>query len=416
MSMDPNLRPETFEPYREACRKHDEPGRYVPFLAYEHHPKAGDRQVIFRDYESEPVPPPMREPIETLIEHYGRRDDVLLQVHIGGDPPHWDLYRPERERFLEVCSGFGAAEWLLQEALETGYRPGLCGASDLHVGWMGGPRSVETFRGRFGQKYPLNQRDSAYGTGPITAIRAPRLTRADLWDAIEARHTYGTSGARMVLDLQLSTGEARAEAGDAARLGVGDDVRLRCRVHACAPLVRVDIIAGDRLLRSLDAGGALDLDETLALPAAELPGSCVYLRVEQADGEWGWTSPVYLERDGDAPAGADLPAWNAEDMDPGRLRDVEPGGAEAYLEAVRAYLAREEHPERFAELTPAGVRDLDVGRCALFRCLWGDERLPLTIRWFFEFEIPKIRLDFGWRDYGAVIENRLGPQLMARYG
>jgi hypothetical protein len=39
----------------------------------------------------------------------------------------------------------------------------------------------------------------------------------------------------------------------------------------------------------------------------------------------------------------------------------------------------------------------------------------MTIRWFFEFEIPKIRFDFGWRDYGAMPENQLGPELMTRY-
>ncbi len=44
------------------------------------------------------------------------------------------------------------------------------------------------------------------------------------------------------------------------------------------------------------------------------------------------------------------------------------------------------------------------------------EALPMTIRWFFEFEIPKIRFAVGWRDYGAMPENQLGPALLGRYG
>jgi hypothetical protein len=134
MSMDVDQRDEIFGAYREACAAHDEPGRYVPFLAYEAHPKAGDRQVIFRDYVDEPTPPSMRAPMETVREQYGERSDVLLQVHIGSDPPHWDIYRPQREQFLEVCSAFGCAEWLLQEALQSSYQPGICAASDLHLG------------------------------------------------------------------------------------------------------------------------------------------------------------------------------------------------------------------------------------------------------------------------------------------
>mgnify|MGYP002640163536 CR=1 FL=1 len=407
MSMDPAQREEVFGAYRDACAEHDEPGRYVPFLAYEAHPQAGDRQVIFRDYRDEPVPPPMRDPIENVIERYGARDDVLLQVHIGGDPPHWDLYRPARERFLEVCSGFGCAEWLLQEALQLGYEPGVCAASDLHLGWMGGPRSVETFRGRFGQKYPMRQRDSAYGTGPITAVQATELTRTALWEAIEARHTAGTSGARMLVDLRL--GDARG--GDEVTIGADDILELQCAVHACAPLARIDVIAGVHRLHSWDPQGAMDWKERLTLPAGSVPGRWIYLRVEQVDGEWGWTSPVYLRRDDVVPPAHGLPDWNACAM------EAEPhdNGADAYLADLQAYLRREEEVQRFAALTPAGVLSLAVGKCAQFHCRWGTEQVPMTILWFFEFEIPKIRYDFGWRDYGAMPENQLGPALMARY-
>ena len=165
-------------------------------------------------------------------------------------------------------------------------RPAVCGASDLHLGLMVGPRAVEAFRGRFGQMYPMNQRDSAYGTGPLTAVCAPELTRDALWEGIESRCTYATSGAN----------------------------------------------------------------------------------------------------------------------------DATP-----HLDALRNYLQREEHPDRFHQLTPAGLLDLSVGRCALFHCRWGEEQLPMSIRWFYEFEIPKIRFDFGWRDYGMFDEQELGPVLMQKY-
>jgi hypothetical protein len=120
---------------------------------------------------------------------------------------------------------------------------------------------------------------------------------------------------------------------------------------------------------------------------------------------------LYWVRD-DRPSVEGLPAWNEEHLD---LDTVEADGADAHLEALRSYLEREEEVERFSDLTPAGILDLAVGSCARFYCHWGEERLPMTIRWFFEFEIPKIRYDFGWRDYGAVDELDLGPQLMSRY-
>ena len=408
MSMDPERRESVWEPYREAWRLFDEPGKYVPFLSYEAHPQEGDRQVIFRG--DEPPPPSMRLPMAGLDEQYGNRDDVLLEVHIGGAPPRWDQYRPERERFVEVVSGFGCAEWLLQRALQLGYRPAVCGASDLHLGLMGGPRAVEPFRGRFGQMYPMNQRDASYGTGPLTAICATELTREALWKGIESRHTYATSGARIYL---VVNGDGRP-AG--SRIRLHDELALAIECHACAPIARISLICGMHRIRAWELGepGDLDFATEVELGAGDLPGEWMYLRVEQVDGEYAWSSPFILERLGDLPDPGDLPAWNDE----GAIAPVAAGAGAAtpYAAALRAYLETEEHPERFHELTPGGILDLAAGRCALFHCRWGDERIPMSIRWFFEFEIPKIRFDFGWRDYGMFDEQELGPALKEKYG
>jgi hypothetical protein len=406
MSMDPDAREEVWEAYREACQETDQPGKYVPFLAYEAHPRAGDRQMIFRDLD-EPVPLSMRAEMAEVDAAYGSRDDVLLQVHIGGATPLWDAYRPDRERFLEVCSGFGCAEWLLQRALRTGYRPGVCAASDLHLGLMGGPRAVETFRGRFGQKYPMRQRDSSYGTGPVTAIVAPELTRGALWNGIEARNTYATSGSRIYLKV---VGNGRP-AGEDVEVDDGLSIEIAC--HGCADIDRVDLIVGEFRAKSWRPG-ALDFSAQLDLAAAELPGEWAYVRVHQADGEYAWSSPIYLSRSSSTPGAAGLPAWNEDE--PVDLDQEWDEGAAKHLPALKEYLVREEDIGRFQDLTPVRMLDLSVGRCAQFFCHWGEEKLPVSIRWYYEFVIPKIRFDMGWRDFGAYDENDLGPELMAKYG
>ena len=412
MSMDPNKREEIWEAYREACEQMDEPGRYVPFLAYEAHPNdppnpAGDRQVIFKDYKDEGIPPPMRSPIGEVDATYGHRDDVLLEVHIGGQPPIWDTYKPVRERFLEVCSGFGCAEWLLQKGLQLGYTPAVCAASDLHLGLMGGPRAVETFRGRFAQKYPMNQRDASYGTGPITAIVAPELNRDSLWEAIETRRTYATSGPRIYLHVACNGVQAGAE------IDLGDELRVSISCHACAPLDRIDLIVGTYRAHSWRPEG-MDFTGNIAFTAGDLPGNWVYVRVHQADGEYAWSSPVYLRRGGPLPPARGLPAWNEdEELD---LSDLGENDATPYLPDLKGYLKLEEHPERFHQITPAGIQEQAVGRCALFYCYWGEEKLPMSIRWFFESEIPKVRFDLGWRDFGACDELDLGPGLIKKYG
>jgi uncharacterized protein DUF3604 len=407
MSMDPQLRPETWEAYRQAFAQVDEPGRFIPFLSYEAHPAAGDRQVIFR--ADEPTPPSMRLPMDELDALYGQRDDVLLEVHVGGAPPLWDSYRPARERLVEVCSGFGAAEWLLQKALQLGYRPAVCAASDLHLGYLGGPRAVETFRGRFGQKYPMRQRDAAFGTGPLTAVCASELTRDALWESMTTGRTYATSGARIFLDLAVN-GDATA-----TRLGAEDlngGLRLTLDCHACAPIRRMALICGKYRLHTWEPA-SLDVHEELKLSCDQLPGSWLYVRVEQIDGEYAWSRVVYLDGLTPPAAAVALPAWNNE-VDPD-LGAAPPNAASDHLPELRGYLQREEESQRFHDLTPMGVLELDVGRCALFYCRWVDEQLPMSIRWFHEFDIPKIRFDFGWRDYGIYDELELGPRLMSKY-
>ncbi len=104
------------------------------FLSYEAHPiPEGDRDIFFKSL-NESIPPDFRLPMKDLEEKYGNRDDVFLEVHIGGRVPRWCDYMPKRERMVEAISVFGNAEWLLQEALDRGFKPAVCGCSDLHYG------------------------------------------------------------------------------------------------------------------------------------------------------------------------------------------------------------------------------------------------------------------------------------------
>ena len=79
---------------------------------------------------------------------------------------------------------------------------------------------------------------------------------------------------------------------------------------------------------------------------------------------------------------------------------MRPNGAEAHEGDLRRYLAVEEDASPFHELTPVGVVEEVTGRSALFYGYYGEERAPVSLRWYFEFEMPRIHLDWGWRDFG----------------
>jgi hypothetical protein len=120
-----------------------------------------------------------------------------------------------------------------------------------------------------------------------------------------------------------------------------------------------------------------------------------YLRVEQQDGELLWSSPVWVNSTcGGSNRG--LSSWNApQQIDLGRIGD---NPACEHLDDLLAYLRTEEQAAAFTDITPYRLVHSPIGNYAVFLCKLGDRRLRL--HWFYEFEVPRIRLETGWSQYG----------------
>jgi len=382
-------RPAVWQAHQAAYRANDEPETYVPFLAGEAHPSiGGDRNVIFRDWEERHAP--TWSDMDYLVETFGDREDVLLEAHVGGGPADWDAYPTAREPVVEVASGHGSAEWLLQRALRHGHRPAVIASGDTHLPLLAAPMAAHLYRGRFGND--LNIRDCAIGCGPVAAVRAARCERRAIWDAVMSRRTYATTGARIILDVRANGHPAGSE------IELGDKPRLSITAHACAPIERIDLIRNDRALASwrpnhLDA----QLDVVDDVPLAD---AAYYVRLRQTDGEYAWSTPVWITcRAGSPGADRGLPAWNQhESVD---LAAARPNDAEPFVEQLLDYLVANEDSGRFHHITPIRLVNEVPGRAALFYGYLGNDRAPISIRWYVDFAMPRLRLDWGWRDFGA---------------
>ena len=380
--------PEQWAAFRDAFRTFDEPGRYVPFLASEVHARpGGDRNVVYLD--DEPEPHPQRATLTELLAAYGNRDDVILESHVGGGPPSWTRDPTPRERLVEIASGHGAFEWILQDALDHDYRPAIIGSTDAHLPAVGAPMAAHTFRGRF-QKV-LNIRDTGPGSGAVAAVWSSECTRQSIWNAIDKRATYATTGARILL--RVAIGKARA----GEEITVDNPPAIRIDANGCAPIERVDLIRNDRCLASWHPNECdIQLTHRDETPLRQ---GAYYVRLRQTDGEYAWSTPIWVDCDGGRDSDdSSLPKWNAHE--PIDLSSIRPNGAEQYEEALRAYLETEEDPSRFKEITPVRLLDEITGRSALFLAWLTPENIPVSIRWYYEFEMPRLHLDWGWRDYG----------------
>src|SRR5499433_2784345 len=240
----------------------DAPGRFICLPGYEwsgNTGMGGDRNVFFR-HEGRRI----RRSSHILLD--GQCDantecptagdlfralegeDAVVIAHVGGRYADIKLAHDGRlERSVEVHSTWGTFEWLLHDAFEKGHRVGVVCHSDDHKGRPGATRPGASTFGAI---------------GGLTCYFMPELTRDALFEALRKRHHYGTTGARIFLDLRGSFDQAvtafsedpqfaRAQEISVQQALMGDIIRpgavpmrLAADVIGTAPIERVDILHG----------------------------------------------------------------------------------------------------------------------------------------------------------------------------
>jgi len=107
----------------------------------------------------------------------------LLMPHVGGRRCIMDWHHPVLERLVEIGSAWGHFPWLYHETCARGYKLGASANGDEH-------------RGRCGGGVPGT---AVFGTkGGVTGIVANTLDRKTVGEALRARHTFATTGERIV--------------------------------------------------------------------------------------------------------------------------------------------------------------------------------------------------------------------------
>jgi len=282
----------------------------------------------------------------------------------------------------------GNFEFFAQDALKRGLKVGFHGSSDGHVQTPGHPRRP----GSGGRNGDFNRRDTGYGSGALMAVLAPELTREALWDAFRARRTYATTSARIILDFRAN-GHLMGEelVADGPALFTGD-------VIGTGPIERLELIRDDRLVFTQPGGG-----DRVGLEYIDqgCPRGLhyYYLRVTQVDGEFAWSSPIWVQRtDGAANHSISLPLWNENGPEP--PVELSPGESKRYQQQLLDYLRREEDPTRWETLRAIRVVPSPMGRYVLLHSFDNKHQQPVHFKLFLDYEDVVLRMDLGWRDFG----------------
>lgn len=184
----------------------DQPGRFVTIPGYEwsgNTALGGDRNVFYStsgrtirrsSHALVPDHSDVATDCHTANELFAalKRDgeDAITFAHVGGRYADIGVAHDVAiETAVEVHSSWGTFEWIVNDAFDLGYRVGIVANSDGH-------------KGRPGAEGPGASMFGAYGG--LTCLQLPELSRSAVFEALRARRHYGTTGARILLDVSAA--------------------------------------------------------------------------------------------------------------------------------------------------------------------------------------------------------------------
>jgi hypothetical protein len=306
------LLPAEWQATRDLLAAYGQPGRFVPILAYEWSMPApyGHHNVYFEGDDGPLCYLDECNTLQALWSHLAGVAALTIPHHTGirwGTIEHtvdWSYNQPEFRTSVEIYSVHGESEMydpadpLSYENRHPGAAESVDGPHYARDAWAAGLK--------LGVVAGSDNHDVRPGMpwNGLTAIYAPDLSRPALFDALRARHTYATTGERILLDFRLG----QAMMGDVVWLPLPGAPTLDVRVVGTTALDWVELVRFDGLaytvVYSATGDAAADprqvafryTDTTLA------GDGLYYVRVQQPDPNKpdrparAWSSPIWVER------------------------------------------------------------------------------------------------------------------------
>jgi len=249
----------------------------------------GHRNVYFRGHAPSPICGSRDGCPETkrLNRALNKQRAIAVPHHTAWTGTDWKNADDKIQRQFEIVSVHGANEhpgdqliksrggmpgMFAQDGLEAGHKFGFVGGSDAHgLLWHHG----------------IGRKRDPWACG-LTGVLAKANSRAEIFDALYARKTFATSGARMRIMLRV---------GEVAMGGEGNarsPVEVHYGVYGTAPLDRLEVVRDKKVVFSAEPRGEAAagkwVDENVR------PGPHVYYlkAVQGGNLDMAWASPVFV--------------------------------------------------------------------------------------------------------------------------
>jgi len=284
----------------------EQPGRFATLVGLEWTNMPTGHRNVYYPGDSGPIlraNTPGQDNLECVYETARRHGALVIPHHSAnatmGVP--WELgHDPEVERLCEIHSVWGNSErpaaagnphairttggekegQHVLDALRMGRRYGLIGGGDIHDGRPGD--ELHNLHGR-PEHYDMLARQG------ITAVRAPRLDRCAVFEALWNRRCYATMNTRDYLEFSV----CGAPMGQTVSCDGPRPIRLFAA--SSVPIASVEIVRDGEDWRRLEPA-----DRVAQWELEDEAGSAgwYYARLTRADGLMAWSSPVWVEPTG----------------------------------------------------------------------------------------------------------------------
>ncbi len=270
------------------------PGRFVPLFGYERavgYPN-GHRNVLFAS-RGNPTFPTQPDERETSTGAVGLFD--YLKRYGGISIPHtsatgmgtdWRDNDPEVEPLVEIYQGD-------RVSAEYEGAPKAATANDV-TNQAGGFRPAGYVWNAWAKGYKIGvQASSDHLSTHISysCTIAEEFSREGLLDAMRRRHNYAATD-NIVLDYRMAAGGREYLQGDVVP-GETSATELRVKVLGTAPVAQIDVIRGQDFVYTLQKQPA-EVEFTFVDQEPVSGETHYYVRVQQADGQMAWSSPIWV--------------------------------------------------------------------------------------------------------------------------
>ncbi|MPY90669.1 MAG: DUF3604 domain-containing protein [Luteitalea sp.] len=298
------LGPHVWEEYAQLAERYYRPGAFVTLFAYEASFGApyGHRNVYFRGRPG-PLLAPEAATLPELWKALTAGEALTIPHHTGAFPGgvRWEHHDPEFQRNFEIYSAHGLSEayepdhpLAFEQSDFSAPRQSARGPQFAQDAWMAGLvlstiAATDDHRAHPGRPH--------WG---LSAVSANDLTRAEIFDALYDRRTYGTTGARILLNFRIN-GQSMGTQISAQNLPL-----LEVEAHG------TDVIEELEVLRYCQTDGGFEVIRSIKPHALDLhwtdtdrtfrEDSIYYVRLRQKRMvqnriAMAWSSPIWVTND-----------------------------------------------------------------------------------------------------------------------